>query len=589
MLDEVRSITRAALDILELLAVFCGIVLFAIAAISLLLATIRVAIRGRVFALPFTGNDDRRVELADLFIRELSSMEAEWIDLAREIEGVRKQVNARADAPADIETGAGAPLTSKGELPPLKIPSEQLTAVTATRTSGDELLYGVVQLAGIGSIGNADLGVISLAGVSFSPRDILALLRAAPGILARRTLRGSIITLAGGNLLTVEFEERRPGRRRRRAETAEVVGDAWLAAIVDVAYRLEKQRVYLVRDRRPWRARLVGEHADTRSKTVRQALIEAENWKACRSFLIAYAAHLKHYRDGSAAEREEALRSYDEALKSQSGFPRAAYNRAVLLYNRLLPNANDQAIEGFEVATGTRDRSLMPLALAGLAMAHCQAIQRFQRKPDDHEQPAREAAEAAFRLAPKLVEAVFARGWIHQIEGQWRDAVAQYLAVVDLEGVSAVERRMKSFALNNAGWITMYKLQHEDGALAQAEKFLWQALGLYPNKVAYANLAEIARRCMRYDDAISLYTVALSLDPAYTNAHNELAILEMELAGSESASGHSENSRHLRADAHEHAKAAQRLAQEDPAFAAVLRREFDEAEAALAAVSGSRT
>jgi tetratricopeptide (TPR) repeat protein len=584
MLDDVRSLTRWAVEILELLAVFCGIVLFAIAAISVLLATFRVAIRGRVFALPFTGNDDRRVELADLFIRRLSSMEAEWIDLAREIEGVRKQVNARADAHAEIETGAGAPLTSKGALPPLRVPSEQLTAVTATRTSGDELLYGVVQLGGIGSIGNADLGVISLAGVSFSPRDILALLRAAPGILARRTLRGSIITLAGGNLLTVQFEERR-GRRRRRAETAEVVGDAWLAAIEDVAYRLEKQRIYLVRDRRPWRARLLGDRTDTRSKTVRQALIEAENWKACRSFLIAYAAHLKHYRDGSAAEREEALRSYDEALTSQSGFPRAAYNRAVLLYNRLLPNANDQAIEAFQVATGTADRSLMPLALAGLAMAHCQAIQRFKRKRDDHEQPAREAAEAAFALAPKLVEAAFARGWIHQIEGQWRDAVAQYLAVVDLEGGEAVERRMKSFALNNAAWITMYKLQHEDGALAQAEKFLWQALGLYPNKVAYANLAEIARRCSRYDDVISLFTVALSLDPAYTNAHNELAIVEMELAGRASASGHSEKSRHLRADAHEHARAAQRLAQEDPAFADVLRREFDEAEAALAAVS----
>src|SRR5207253_7962852 len=120
----------------------------AIAAFSLLLATIRVAIRGRVFALPFTGNDDRRVELANLFVRRLSTMEGEWIELAQEIEQVRKDINARADAQDEIS--AIAPLTSKGELPPLPTPSEQFIAVAATRTSGDELLYKVVELGGIG-------------------------------------------------------------------------------------------------------------------------------------------------------------------------------------------------------------------------------------------------------------------------------------------------------------------------------------------------------------------------------------------------------------------------------------------------------
>src|SRR5947207_392369 len=81
---------------------------------------------------------------------------------------------------------------------------------------------------------------------------VLALLRALPGVAARRTLRGSISPAPGGALLAVEYHERsllRPSRRRAR-QLATVTGDDWLAAIEDAGYRLARERVYLQRDRR---------------------------------------------------------------------------------------------------------------------------------------------------------------------------------------------------------------------------------------------------------------------------------------------------------------------------------------------------
>lgn len=571
-----RDLTKAVLDALELLAALSGIGLLALAAFSLLLATFRVAVRGRVFALPFSGNDERRVELTKLFVRRLTATEQEWISLAAAVETVRNEVNARAHQPPAGASEEATPLANGASLAELRLPDQQVVAGAAPRTSGDELLADIVQLGGVSSIENADLGVISLAGVSFSPRDILALLRAAPGALARRRLEGSIIALTAGNFLfTVEYEERDLlGRRRRRTEAIEIHQEAWLPAIEELAYRLEKQRVYLRRDRRRLFERM---QPGTRSETVRHAVVEAESWPACRSFLVAYEAHLNHYRDGSADERERALASYNEALAVQPEFPRAAYNRGALLYNRYLPEANKQAIEDFELATNTRDPSLKPLALASLAMAHCMAIQRFKKPPSRHKPAARESARAAYALAPELVEAAFARGWLLQIDERSTDAIAQYQSVAELPGDSGAERRIKSFALNNAGWILLSGYLKEEGALVRAEKLLWEALELYPNKAAYTNLAELARLHDRREDAVRLYQAALSLDPSYANALTELAVVEVELAAAAARRGEVEASEAGFAAAREHDDEAQRLAAEDPDFAKVLGASFEAA------------
>src|SRR5919199_5771831 len=113
--SRIESLLHSALVLLELVAVFCGLALFVFAALSLLIATYRVAIRGRVLALPFTGSEARRVELTDFFVRRLTEIEQEWIELARTVVATRGEVNRRVEA-ADgpPRTAVGAPLIEGG-------------------------------------------------------------------------------------------------------------------------------------------------------------------------------------------------------------------------------------------------------------------------------------------------------------------------------------------------------------------------------------------------------------------------------------------------------------------------------------------
>jgi tetratricopeptide (TPR) repeat protein len=618
-LGGLRGVTRSGLELLELLAVVCGLTLFLFAAAGLLLATMRVAVRGRILVLPFGGKDDRRVELTDLYVRRLTEMEGEWIKLARQIQQTREEVNGRAERDwlAHASNLLERPLLAEGIALPQSLPEHGSAAVAASalRTSGDELVDDVVQLAKAGSISEADLGVVSLAGVSFSPQAILALLRAAPSVLARRILRGSILEAGGVTRFTVEYEERSlRGHRRRAVHSTDVRNDEWLAAIEDVSFRLAKERIYLVRDRtRPpeqqsrrdersqRRLRRTGDSraADSRaacngadlmsarSETVRQAIIEATSWEACRAFLMGYAAHLEHYSHGRASARDDALAHYDRALMAQVGFPRAAYNRANLLYNKYLPDANDHAILDFELATRSNDPSLRPLAFAGVAMAHCQAIHRFRRESGLHEKKARNAAAEAMRLAPALEEVRFVEGWIHQIHGDWSKAISTYESVSRLPGDSAPALRVKSFALNNAAWIWMNELNRTRGSdseeIRAAETLLWRALAFYPNKQTYSNLAEIARRVNRLDDSVKLLQAALSLDATYANAKNELAVVEAELGAAAAREGRTrDGQRHLET-ARAQFEGAQELAVSDSSFARRLESDYRAAERACVA------
>ena len=471
-----------------------GLVLFALAAASLVLATYRVAVRGRVLVLPFGGNDARRVELTDLLVRRMTRMEHDWVTLTERIVATRDHVNDLAVVDAEMQE-SGSPLF-EGRAVRVALASEAPgVSGAAPRTSGDEVIKEVFELGGVGAIGNADLGVISLAGVSFSRRDVLALLRAAPGVFARRVLRGAILNVAHGALVSVEYQERGFLRHNRINANVEVTDDQWVPAIEQLAFDVERERVdHLLdkRQRRRWRA------GPQESMTVRRGVVEARSWSSCESFLRGYVSHLEHYRYGRATDRDEALAYYEAALDAQQGYPRAAYNRATLLYNRYLPLDNEKAIVGFTEATGTDEVALRALAFAGVAMARCQAIQRFDRSREEHRDLASDAATAAKELRPDLEEALFADAWICQVDGEWDEAIGRYRAVGDLPGRGAPERRIQSFALNNAAWIMLNKLDGTTERRGEAERLLWRAQALYPNKAAYTNLGQIARKLERW-------------------------------------------------------------------------------------------
>jgi tetratricopeptide (TPR) repeat protein len=581
---SVRDLVHAALGVLELLAVLAALALFAIVVIGLIAALVRVSVRGRVLVLPFRGTDSRRGEITEFFVWRLMMLEQEWVRLARAVEERRKTIgdrSARTRPAARLQDDA-TPLTSGGRV--ARLPSALETRLAqggGPRPSGDELLPIVERLEGPAAIADADLGAISFGGVSFSPATIVALVRAASAIAARRLLQGTVASLGDTAVLSVAYAERSPRRRRQTAvEPVLVAKDEWLTAIDQLAYALAKNRVYLLRAKGEG-VQAATDLLGTRSHTVDRATVEAETWAACKAFLSGYAAHLDHFVSGDAADRERALACYGEALRVQPQYPRALYNRATMLYNRYLPKANRQAIEDFEAACKTDDETLRPLVLAGLAMAYCQEVQRFGSRTTDAQARATEATVQAARLDRALPEARFAIGWTHQVAERWDRALHAYARVERADDATPATRRIISFALNNAAYIWMHHLVDRPDALARAEALLWRAHDYYPNKVAYANLGEIARRLMRFEDAVALYRLALALDPAYANALSELSCVELAFAADQRRHGDDAAADTLAAA--EAQLAAAEAAAEDPEYAKRFHKAFEEAWAAHAA------
>ena len=98
-------------------------------------------------------------------------------------------------------------------------------------------------------------------------------------------------------------------------------------------------------------------------------------------------------------------------------------------------------------------------------------------------------------------------------------------------------------------------------------------MSAYPNKIAYANLAEIARRCGRHGDALTMFELALRLDPQYVNGWNERACLEIEMATLAAQDGDTAGSWRYITEATLHHARAVRLA-DDETVAARLSNEF---------------
>ncbi len=416
---------------------------------------------------------------------------------------------------------------------------------------GDETIEYVMELADANSLSDLDLGTVTVAGVSFSPQAILALLRLLPNACARRRISGTLAQFGDTAIIAATYEERAWRGPPSSAQRLVAVEDDWLAAIDTLAFRLNKGRVEVIRSRRkPASSR--GPHESALSETAERGFIEAESWEASKAFLAAYQRHFKHFVSGTAADRDAAIALYTTAIAHQPGYTRALYNRGTLLYNRYGQGENDHAIGDFQEATGSEDRRLRALAFAGLAMAYGQQVHRFGVDKHEVAAKAKDASTQALELDRALEESWFARGWALQIEERWEKAVEAYDDVTKLPPGFPPGRRIQSFAHNNIGWITMNKL---NGDLRDAERRFWQALALYPNKIAYANLGEVARRHGRYELAATLFQYAVGLDPTYINGWHEYALLELERGcrPGEDADAHLERARELEATAERNA------------------------------------
>jgi tetratricopeptide (TPR) repeat protein len=72
------------------------------------------------------------------------------------------------------------------------------------------------------------------------------------------------------------------------------------------------------------------------------------------------------------------------------------------------------------------------------------------------------------------------------------------------------------------------------GDLDTALKILTDAAHLYPNKMIFANMGEAHLRRGDFEEALQAYNNALRLDPRYSNAINEAALVYLALASTAS-------------------------------------------------------
>ena len=160
-----------------------------------------------------------------------------------------------------------------------------------------------------------------------------------------------------------------------------------------------------------------------------------------------------------------------------------------------------------------------------LAACYCQQAHRYGAEIEPAASLAEDASAKALRLDSELEETRYARAFAVQIRGRLPEAAELYEEVAGLPGDSAEERQMKSFALNNKGYIQLGL-----GNLRAAEESFKRALTCCVNKMAHANLGELCRRQGRFDAALEEYRKALELDPRYVNATNETGMVHIAIA-----------------------------------------------------------
>lgn len=575
MTDLIKEIV----SVLALVAGAAVLVLFLLAVGSVLVRAYRVGYQRRPLLLTFAGSDDSRAALTTLFATQLRLIEKEWARLVGAVRSAQTDFKAEYDIarqPSDATSRSrgDVELAAPADLPPGQR-SGLGEAGNSPRTVGEEPIDDVLELeSDQNTLADMDIGTVSVAGVSFSPQAILALVRRLPGACARRRISGTLAQFGDTAVIAATFEER--GWRRGSATSIEqvvIVEGDWLAAINTLAFRVQKGRLGMV-----------GALGDAKkataagglSRTAKHGFLEAETWEACKAFLAGYERHFRHFVSGAAADRDRAIELYTRAIDCHPNFTLAHYNRGTLLYNRYRRAENERAVEDFELATKSEDPRLRALAFAGLVVAYGQQVHRFDVRKEAVVANAEDASRQALQLDPGLEESWFAAGWALQIDERWNEAHAAYLDIDKLKSTSVPGKRIKSFAYNNAAWIGMTKLSGDrQQLLRDAKRLLAQAVDLYPNKIAYANLAAIARERRKYGDAERLFEHALELDPKYVNGWHEFALLELERSqrARQNRDTHAERSRRYQ-------QTAERLA--DDHDRRKIRRAFEKAQGAYA-------
>jgi tetratricopeptide (TPR) repeat protein len=491
-LASLESLVAAGLHLLELIAVFLGLALVVGLLLGLLRSTWKVTVGRGTLVVPFQG--DKGPSVTRILAQQLGSIEREWERMSRLLTESQASTT-QTDAPVLIDVG----VRSK---PDITLDEDHLTLITEDPMQGQALPS------------------LSIGGVSLTPDSLLATGYRIRALLARRTIRGMIDEFGGTVRLSATMMK--GGRSPETLVLAEELSSPGrlVSLIDDLCFDIAKIRLG------------IGSYART--------------WAGYRTFLEAYLHHLAFLGTGKVSEREAAIEGYGASLAAEPDYDLGHYNMATLLFNRYSSNDNDAALKHFESAAKSPDPDVRALALSGVTLAHCQQVHRFGQPREPSASLAERASVAAMGLNPDLEEVWFARAFAHQVNGRVPDAIAAYTRVVDLPGNSPEEKRMKSFARNNMGWVVMT----HDSDVNRAESLFRDALRFYPNKMSHANLGEIYKRRRMYPEALDELRAAVELDPGYVNALNETGMVYVAMAGDRQVGNTSEMTDSLLANAH---------------------------------------
>jgi tetratricopeptide (TPR) repeat protein len=533
----VKDLTTEMLQVVSLIAVVAALLLLVLL-VGAMVRTMLKALFGRAtYVAPFTGCE-LAPAVSSILAQRLSEVERDWVQLSRDIKDE-----------VDAFNGVDAMKTACGGVRADVYLNSQATQWVDAQPIDGQLLKPITAF-----------------GVTVSPETVFSLLYRVQNIVAPRAIHGTVHQLGATIRLSVRMSERRDGHRRDRhvPQLRPVAAAEQLLELVDdAAFDIV------------WRRVLVYGRAGPAQDP------EANTWAGYRSFLDGYLHHLRFLRTGDPDEREAATRSYEKAIGAEADHHLAHYNLGLLLYARYTAIDNEKAIRHFSSATTCSSSRIRMLALSGLAMANGQQVHRYGCVGEPWVGRADHASRGALRLSElskePMEEVYFARGWSEQVRGNAREAVRWYgkATALPLRGDAvrqAEQRRMKSFAQTNAGYLAFTVL----GAAEEAEALLWDALKHNPfNQMSHANLAELFRRRGEYEKALAEYDEALKLERSYFNAMNEMALVYVEMAQHERDTAGRATLLDKARDRHEHAVAL--VPADDEIDRIRLREAFDDA------------
>jgi tetratricopeptide (TPR) repeat protein len=504
----VGNFVRVALRALEVVGVIVALIVVLALSVAVLRSIWKVTVGKRTLVLPFPGSE-RGSSVARILAQQLPRIEEEWRVLNRKIRRLQNRAG-------QLAPGSGSEREVLGDLP---LGHQESTGDLPMTQSEDMLVKEQRSYMASDPQEGTALGEISIAGFRFAPDSLFAAFHRLRGILARRTIRGSFHEFGSvGRLSCALVWDRAPGLRSRRPrdepiETRVVLCETdsprkLLDAVDDMALllTLDRLRIWFGHQKVP--------------------NVTARTWRGYRAFLDAYFNHELFALKGDLQRRDRAIRLYRQALLAEPDYTLAHYNLATLLYNRYTASDNEEAIAHLGSAAESLDQPTRALALAALTLAYCQQVHRFGYPTSPWGFLALATSAEGYALEPNLAQTRFAKGFAFQIVGEAAQALEWHQKVLDLPGDSIADRRMKSYAHNNMGYLHI-----SDDDLETAQRHLQSATALFPgNKMAYTNLGEIQRRRGDYGAALEQFAQAIQLDPRYVSASNDTGIVYLSMA-----------------------------------------------------------